>query len=167
MYQVNPNIKQAETLNASFYSDLNAWEQLKEKVFAKSWQYVGDEQEIFSGPENIYPFWLLEQYLDEPLLLSKQEEEVQCLSNVCTHRGFLLVNHPSKMKKIVCGYHGRRFALDGKFESMPEFKEAEGFPRPCDHLHQIPLERWRQFLFTSLDPVIDFNQIKASDWKKE
>lgn len=161
MYQINSKIAQAETLNADFYSNPQVWEAMKEKVFARSWQFVGDQQEIFSGPENVYPFWLLEKYLDEPLMLTQNEAGIRCLSNVCTHRGFLLVNHPSKMKKIVCGYHGRRFGLEGQFEYMPEFKETEDFPRPCDHLQELGLKNWRRFLFTSLDPTLDFDPILA------
>ena len=157
MYTINKEINQAATLPADFYQNPAAWEACKEKVFCQNWQYVGDETELFKGLENVYPLWLLENYLDEPILLSKQDEKLQCFTNVCTHRGFLLVQHPAKMRKIVCGYHGRRFDLGGQFEFMPEFKEAADFPRPCDHLHELPLHNWRQFLFTAVDPKFDFS----------
>ncbi|NRB48750.1 MAG: aromatic ring-hydroxylating dioxygenase subunit alpha [Saprospiraceae bacterium] len=157
---VKQNISQSETLPADFYSDTHLWEAMKEKVFAPSWQYLGDQQQFFGGQETTYPITLLDKYLDEPLLLTKDAEgQLHCLSNVCTHRGFLLAQHPSKDRKITCGYHGRRFNLAGKMEFMPEFKDAENFPRPCDHLHELPLKRWRQFLFTSLDPKIDWAEI--------
>ncbi|MBX2875745.1 MAG: Rieske 2Fe-2S domain-containing protein [Saprospiraceae bacterium] len=157
---VKQNIRQSETLPADFYSDKNLWEAMKEKVFAPSWQYIGDRQQFFGGQETIYPITLLDKYIDEPLLITKDpSDDLHCLSNVCTHRGFLLAQHPAKERKIICGYHGRRFNLAGKMEFMPEFKEAEGFPRPCDHLHELPLKQWRQFLFTSLDPAIDFDVI--------
>ncbi|MDX2301987.1 MAG: SRPBCC family protein [Microscillaceae bacterium] len=161
IYQIQNNIAQADTLPNDFYFDPKVWETLKEKAFAQSWQFVGDAQGIFVGPENAYPFCLLDKYLDEPLLLSKQGEKIQCLSNVCTHRGFLLLNHPAKLKKIVCAYHGRRFGLDGKFEHMPEFEGVADFPRPCEHLTEIPLKKWKRFLFVSLKPAFDFEPIAA------
>jgi len=157
---VNPNIQKSETLPADFYSNLTIWEAMKEKIFAPSWQYLGDRQSFFGGQETIFPITLLDKYLDEPLLLTQDEDEkIRCLSNVCTHRGFLLAQHPAKHRKIICGYHGRRFNLSGKMEHMPEFKDAEGFPRSCDHLHELPLRQWRQFLFTSLESNIDWEII--------
>lgn len=159
MDPINPDIRQAETLPADFYVNPAHWDAAKEKIFARSWQFLGDEQRIFAGPDNLYPVWLLENYLDEPLLLSRTDAGVKCLTNVCTHRGMLLAQHPTEARKITCKYHGRRFDLDGKFEYMPEFKEAEDFPRPCDHLHELQLKKWRQFLFTSPDPRVDFDEI--------
>lgn len=158
---IDQNIKRASTLPADFYQDSQIWEALKDKVFARTWQWIGDKNSIFNGPETVYPFVLHDKYLEEPLLLTNINEELRCMSNVCTHRGFLLVNHPTNVKKIRCGYHGRRFDLEGKMEFMPEFQEAEDFPRPCDHLHQLPLKQWQQFLFTNLDPAFDFSEITA------
>jgi choline monooxygenase len=159
MYKINPDLSRAETLPTDFYQNPATWEAAKEKIFCRSWQFIGDERRLFNGPENIHPSWILEKYLDEPIVLTKQGEDIKCLTNVCTHRGFLLTQHPAQVRKLTCQYHGRRFDLDGKFEFMPEFKEAEDFPRPCDHLHQLPLQRWRQWLFTSVDPSIDFSSI--------
>ncbi|MFT7588816.1 MAG: choline monooxygenase [Limisphaerales bacterium] len=157
MYTIDPLISKAATLPSDFYKSDEAWEACKEKVFCNNWQFLADEQEVFKGLENVYPLWLLENYLDEPVILVNQDEQVKCYTNVCTHRGFLLVQHPAKMKKIVCGYHGRRFDLCGKFEAMPEFEEAEGFPRPCDSLSELTLGRWRQFIFTTISPKTDFS----------
>ena len=35
---------------------------------------------------------LLEKYIEEPLVLTKKEEDIRCLSNVCTHRGFIIAH---------------------------------------------------------------------------
>lgn len=153
------NIKNSETLPASFYQSDEHWAQIKHSVFCQQWQYVGDQLLYFKGTENVYPFTLLENYLDEPLLLVNEGSHVKCLSNVCTHRGMIMVDHPQQMRNITCSYHGRRFGLDGQFQFMPEFKEAENFPRPCDHLTELPLRSWRQFLFTSIDPSVDWEPI--------
>ena len=162
MKNVTDNISQSATLPADFYFDDHLWEQMKETVFAKSWQYIGDEREIFNVAVNTYPFFLLEKYIEEPLVLTKTEGMIRCLSNVCTHRGFIVSHHPGNNKKLTCAYHGRRFDLGGKFEFMPEFKEVENFPRPCEHLHELPLERWARFLFTSLDSKIDFSEMREA-----
>lgn len=157
MKKVTNNIATSATLPADFYFDEDIWEQLKEEVFAKSWLYIGDERELFNVAINTFPFFLLDKYIEEPLVLTKEEGVLKCLSNVCTHRGFIVAHHPGKNRKLICSYHGRRFDLSGKFESMPEFKEVEDFPRPCEHLHELPLKKWTKFLFTSLEPSIDFS----------
>ena len=42
---------------------------------------------------------------------------------------------------------------------MPEFKEVNNFPSKQDNLTQIPLNRWRQFLFALLIQRLIFNSL--------
>ena len=158
-FNINPDIKKAETLPASFYKDQNIFDAIKEQVFLNSWQWVGDES-LVRQPQSVYPFVLLDNFLTEPMLLTRDKEDtIRCLTNVCTHRGNIVTLHPGKSKKLTCMYHGRRFSLKGEFEHMPEFNEAEDFPRPCDNLHQFPLRKWGPFLFAGLNPSFDFQQV--------
>lgn len=157
---VDSDITKAETLPAHFYrSDAN-FEQLKTKVFEKSWHWLGDVHTLLPHTEQVYPTTLLEHYLNEPLLVVRTaEQKIYCMSNVCTHRGNILVHHPGKVNQLVCGYHGRRFHLDGTFKMMPEFQEAKNFPRPCDHLKRFPLLEWGSHLFVSINPGFDFEEV--------
>jgi choline monooxygenase len=149
---VDPNIAKAKTLHTSFYTNAEAFEQCREKIFAPSWQFIGHEERVKSRGD-VYPFTLLPGYLDEPLLLTKNNtRQINLLSNVCTHRGNLVAQKACQLNSLKCRYHGRRFDLDGRFLSMPEFKEVENFPAKSDDLHQLKLFKWGQFLFTSLDP---------------
>jgi choline monooxygenase len=95
--------------------------------------------------------------LDEPLLLVKNAGTVGCLSNVCTHRGNVLVDEPCQANLIRCSYHGRRFSLDGKFVSMPEFDGVEDFPSASDDLKHIPFAERQAFMFVSIDPADSFD----------
>ena len=158
-YLIDPDITKAETLPASFYRDPAVFEAIKEKIFYKTWQWVGHE-ELIPAASTAYPFVLLSDFMTEPMLLTKDTlGEIRCLSNVCTHRGNIVVKQAGKIKKLVCDYHGRRFKLDGNFEHMPEFGQAKGFPRPCDNLHQFELRHWAQFMFVGLNPVFDFQEV--------
>lgn len=158
-FTVDPDICKASTLPSSFYKDPIVFEKIKEKIFLKCWQFIGDEQ-LVKLPGSVHPFVLLDRYLTEPLLLTRDKDSIiHCMSNVCTHRANLVVLGSGKQKKLTCMYHGRRFNLKGDFEHMPEFKEAEDFPRACDSLHQFSLEKWGPLLFTGLDPDFDFNEV--------
>jgi choline monooxygenase len=162
---VDPNIAKAKTIATNVYLDPQYFEMAREKIFANTWQFVGDTDQV---KENgwVTPVNLLESYIDEPLLLSRDKQgQVHCMSNVCTHRGNLLVEKPCKLTDIRCKYHGRRFHLDGKFQSMPEFKEVENFPTADDDLMQLPMFQWGKWLFTNLnndhDPAIFFKEMMA------
>lgn len=162
MYKVNPDINCAETLPSSFYRDKEQFRELTNILLSNSWQFLGDT-DLFRSNNNVIPISFYDDILAEPLLLVKQDDNsIKCLSNVCTHRGNLLISQASKINKVLCGYHGRKFDLNGKFEFMPEFEDAQDFPRSCDHLTKIPLENWNQFLFVSLNKSFDFSSISKA-----
>jgi len=153
LFNINEDISLAETLPSEFYTEEKYFELSKEKIFSRTWQYVCDIDNA-KVPGQIYPFTLLENFLDESLILSRDKHDrLHCLSNVCTHRGNILVEGSSIEKNIVCRYHGRRFELDGKFLSMPEFAEVKNFPSKKDDLPEIPFSAWEKFLFVSLNPI--------------
>lgn len=161
-FNVSSNIKEAETLPASFYRDQNIFDLLKENVFLKTWQWIGDESHVpFEG--HVHPFVLLDNFLTEPLVLVREKDDsIKCFSNVCTHRGNIVVQHPGKVRHLRCMYHGRRFNLDGSFLSMPEFEEAENFPRPCDSLYEFPMRNLGPHLFVGLNPAFDLDAVLSS-----
>lgn len=166
---INKDIAKARTIDTLFYKSEDHLERSKEKIFAPSWQFIGDEDKVAEAG-SAHPFILLENYLNEPLLVTKDKEgNLRCMSNVCTHRGNLLVYETCKLKQISCKYHGRQFSLDGKFVSMPQFKEVEDFPCEHDNLHQLKLFNWGKLLFTTLNsrisPEIFFGEMmKRMEW---
>ena len=152
VFEIDPDIRKARTLVSDFYTDEHYFELSKEKIFARTWQLV-------AGPElnsGLTPVTLLPGFLDEPVLISKHGCDLKCFSNVCTHRGKILVDEQCTASLIRCNYHGRRFSLDGKFLSMPEFEGVEGFPSESDNLKQVEVAEWAGFTFASVDPVVPF-----------
>ncbi len=158
-FYIDSDITKAETLPADFYRSPEVFEALKAKVFYSSWQWLGDVSQL-ADAQSVAPSVLLDGFLTEPIILTKDKEEnIHCLTNVCTHRGNLVAQQAGKSKKLICGYHGRRFKLNGAFEHMPEFGEALDFPRPCDDLHRFPIRQWGPFLFAGLKPSFDFQEV--------
>ena len=154
-FVIDPDMSTAQTLNTGFYTDPLIFELAREKIFAACWHYIGD-QSMVPQTGSCYPFTLLENFLQEPLLLTKDnQQEIRCMSNVCTHRGTTLVAEPCIANHLRCRYHGRQFRLDGTFLSMPEFKEVKNFPTTEDNLTALPLFIWGPWLFTSLNPSAD------------
>ncbi len=160
-YHIHSNIAEAETLPAQFYKSAVVFEELKEKVFTKSWHWVGDEHTLVPLVQTAHPLMLLDTYLSEPLILLRgNDRQVKCFTNVCTHRGNLILRHPEKIRNLTCGYHGRRFDLAGRFKQMSGFEEAINFPRPCDSLREFSLKNLGPHLFVGLEPEFDFEKVR-------
>ena len=147
------HIASTKTLDTDFYTDPQLFTLSKELIFAPSWQFIADTDQV-PAPGDACPLTILENYLDEPVALVRDKDNtLRFLSNVCTHRGNLIVNEPCRLTHLRCRYHGRLFDLDGSFRSMPEFREVEAFPSAADNLTRLPLGQWGKWLFTSLAPT--------------
>jgi choline monooxygenase len=159
---VNSDISQASTLPASFYKDPEAYQACKEKVLARSWQFVGDTDGL-KAPGTVKPFTLLEGCLDEPLLITRDpSDQLHLMSNVCTHRGMLVAETAGQGERYLrCRYHGRRFGMDGCFQAMPEFEQVKNFPTERDNLPRVPFGLWGKgkFLFASLNPIVALQEV--------
>lgn len=81
------------------------------------------------------------------------DDKVRCLSNVCTHRGMLLVDGTCSKSTIQCPYHGRNFGPDGKIKSMPNFDEVDDFPSEQDNLSNFPTLVWKGLIFSGIEPT--------------
>jgi phenylpropionate dioxygenase-like ring-hydroxylating dioxygenase large terminal subunit len=161
LFEIDPDIRVARTLPARVYSDPELFRAQRDRVFARTWQYAGHD-DLVKVAGQVYPFTLLPGALDEPLLLTRDlSDRLHCLSNVCTHRGTVVVEGSGHEQQLRCRYHGRRFTLDGRFHSMPEFEGTKDFPSPADDLPPVGLGIWERFLMVALAPAMTFEQAVA------
>jgi choline monooxygenase len=159
LFEIDPDIRLARTLPARVYSDPELFRLQRERVFARTWHYAG-HADLVKVAGQVYPFTLLPGALDEPLLLTRdQRDRVHCLSNVCTHRGTVVVEGAGVEQQLRCRYHGRRFGLDGRFHSMPEFEDTRDFPSKSDDLPEVSLGTWARFLMVALAPTMPFDDL--------
>ena len=154
--EVDEDIRVAKTIPSKFYHSQKVFSRLKD-LFSKSWQLVGNTDLLESN--NVCPDILLEGLLNEPYILTKKGKEIQCLSNVCTHRGNIVCEEACKTKNLVCGYHGRQFEVDGKMQFMPEFDEVKNFPSKDDDLPEISMEIWKNMIFVINDKRCDLSEL--------
>ena len=158
---VDADVSSARTPDARFYRSVEGFELARERVFARSWQWL-DDLEAVRERASLAPRTLLPGLLDEPLLLARDAEgTLRCLSNVCTHRGNLLVHADARAEGIRCGYHSRRFDLAGRMTFMPGFDGVAGFPSADDDLPQVPFAAWANLGFASVDPSAPFDVVFA------
>ena len=153
---IDEDICKARTMPSKFYHSPKIYRKLK-KLFNRSWQFVGDTDLLEKN--NAHPDILLEGMVDEPYVLTKSDENIQCLSNVCTHRGTIVCEKATKTKNLICGYHGRQFHIDGKMKFMPEFKDVENFPSKSDDLPSIEMNVWKDMIFIINDKKCEISEL--------
>jgi choline monooxygenase len=151
-YTVDPDITQATTVASAFYRDEVTYALARQRVFARSWQWIGDLADVVA-PGSLSPRELLRGCLDEPLLLARDAGgHLRCLSNVCTHRATAGARAVPP-EQIRCGYHSRRFDLTGRMTFMPEFEQDRNFPSPADDLTRVPFGTFAGQGFASVAPA--------------
>ena len=122
MSLVNPNIKKSKTIPSKFYYSKKKFEELKELIFHKHWQFICDKSQLKKNGD-AFPYSFIEDFIEEPLLLINDNNNIRSMTNVCTHRGNILCTRKSNNNSIQCKYHGRTFDLNGIMKNMPGFKE--------------------------------------------
>ena len=160
-FTIDPDVTLARTPPGAFYLDPAVHALTRERVFARTWQWLGDIRDVdLAG--SLSPREMLPGHLDEPLLLARDAAgELRCLSNVCTHRGNILVRERCRAEQIRCGYHSRRFDLAGRMTFMPGFECAKEFPGPSDHLPAVPFGEFAGQAFASIAPAAPFDAFFA------
>jgi choline monooxygenase len=138
-------------IDPELYRSEDVFRRIKTEIFPESWTFLTHQAAIGEG---LHPISLN----DEPLILSRTDS-LSCFSNVCTHRGSILLEAPCPVQNIRCPYHGRRFDPRGKFLSMPEFEGVPNFPSERDDLPEVQLGTWGPLIFASIDPALSF-----ADW---
>ena len=153
-YKIDSDISKARTLHSDYYTDNKMFSESIDNIFQDSWQLVAHRQEFKN--KNVIPITILPQ---EPLILTKDNSDIHCISNVCTHRGHIVCDKKKFTKSMVCRYHGRSFTLDGKFKNAIGFEGVKDFPSESDNLKPIHIKEWKDFILVSLKNKIDISNI--------
>ena len=153
--EVAEALEEARSLPGWLYTAPEAYRAMLDRVLARSWHLV--EFEDFEGPEaalpnGAWPSSLLPGALDEPVLLARDGSGTsRLLSNVCTHRGRVLLDAPCTGASIRCAYHGRSFDLAGCVRGSPGFEGAAA-PGSSEDLQLVPTGTWGPLRFAAVAP---------------
>ncbi|MCA8949921.1 MAG: Rieske 2Fe-2S domain-containing protein [Planctomycetes bacterium] len=153
--EIDPDIHRARTLPGAFYGDAD-WFGRQRELLARSWHMAPLDRGA-PAVGHAVPWALLPGALDEPLVWTRDRDGIRrCLSNVCTHRGRVVVDRAGPSDVLACGYHGRCFGLDGALRAAPGFENAPDFPAAADDLPAVATGDWAGFAFAALDPAVTF-----------
>jgi phenylpropionate dioxygenase-like ring-hydroxylating dioxygenase large terminal subunit len=135
------------------YTDPELFELELANIFEKTWIYAGHESQV-PKPGDYSTFDIGRQPM---VMLRDARGGIGVFHNRCPHRGAKLCNllHGNAGKEIRCSYHGWRFALDGKLDTLPQPQGYEGtrLNRDDPQFSMAPAPRtasYRGFVFASL-----------------
>ena len=152
---INEDIAIAKTMPSFYYTESYYYNLTLNNIFRRSWQIITDDLDL----NKINPIKFLSKSINEPLLLTHNENQYNLFSNVCTHRANILCENPIISNTIKCNYHGRAFDICGKLINAPGFSKNKNFPRESDDLKEYPIKKWKKFLFYSLGATINIDKI--------
>jgi choline monooxygenase len=136
------------TLPWSWYSDPAVLQLEQERIFRRSWQYVGRTDEL---PQR--GSYVATRIGDVPVLLVRDEDgALRAFLNVCRHRGSLLCDGTGTRATIQCPYHAWTYALDGSLTAAPRLANEGEADLAELGLVALPLGTWGPLVFVCPDP---------------
>lgn len=111
--------RERREISTRVFSDPEIYQLELERVFARNWIIVGHESEVPAVGD-----FVTRQVGDDPVILVRGKDgKIDCLLNVCPHRGATVCREESGNGSVFrCIYHGWIFNHDGTFRGAP-FKE--------------------------------------------
>ena len=102
------------SLQQEFYRDAGIYRRELERLFLKSWLYVGHVSQV---PET-GDYFLYELGDESVIIIRSGENEIKALLNLCRHRGSRICLEPEGRRNLlVCPYHGWTYLPDGALRS--------------------------------------------------
>ena len=133
----------------------------KEKIFFDKWVVVGVGSSI-PAPGDAKPYNLL----GIPLILVRDKEmKIRVFHNVCSHRGFKLLDSPCSLKNVIrCPYHSWSYDFQGKLVATPHIgglnnHQSEKFNKNKSNLKEVKSKIWMDIIFVNINSnEIDFDE---------
>ena len=136
------------TLPWGWYSDPAVLELERDRIFRRSWQYVGHTGEV-AEPGSFAATWVG----DVPVVLVRDREDtLRAFLNVCRHRGSIICDGSGRRETLQCPYHAWTYGLDGRLITAPRAKREGGIESPELGLVQLRLDTWGPLVFVNPDP---------------
>ena len=152
---VNKPIENANGLPNECYinEDYLAYE--REKIFCDKWTVIGVASSL-PNQGDAKPYNLL----GIPLILIRDKNmEIRVFHNVCSHRGFKLLDKQCTLKNVIrCPYHSWSYDFNGNLVATPHIgglnnHQSEKFDKNKSHLKEVKSKVWMDIIFVNINSI--------------
>ncbi|WP_235964785.1 aromatic ring-hydroxylating oxygenase subunit alpha [Caenimonas soli] len=137
-----------DRVHGSLYTDPVIYQAELEKIWFRTWVYVGHESEVPQAND-----YVMKSIGPEPVIMTRDKSgTIHLLHNRCPHRGNrVCMTEQGSARSFTCPYHGWTFANDGSLKGYPFPSGYEGVDRTTLGLGKVArLGNYRGFIFASM-----------------
>jgi choline monooxygenase len=135
------------TLPWSWYTDPNVLRLEQERIFTRTWQYVGHTGQA-AEPGSFFTAMAGRT----PIVVTRaRDDELRGFLNVCRHRGSTVAEGSGQREALQCRYHAWTYGLDGKLRAAPRSERELGLEEEDLSLVPLALDTWGPFVFVNPD----------------
>ena len=120
--------QQGFALERDFYRDSDIFEREIQRIFMRSWLYVGHQSLI----PKVGDYYLFEMAGESVIIVRSGADRIDALLNVCRHRGSRVCwEAAGQATRFTCRYHGWTYDLDGQLRAtsrMPDDFDKTAYP---------------------------------------
>lgn len=137
------------TMASRYYTDPLIFEEEKERIFARSWLFVGHESTL-RAPGS----YQVVEVADESLALVRgRDGTLRCFYNVCQHRAHRVLKGNGTLGPVMtCPYHAWAYNLDGSLRTARGCENVRDFDKSAFSLKQVRVDTMLGLVFVNLDP---------------
>lgn len=140
------SIEKGISLPAAWYTDQAIVDQEIEKIFRKTWQYVGATNEL----KNVGDF--VTAYVGNvPVVAVRNKNGIEAFVNVCRHRRHEVMKGCGNSKIMQCRYHAWTYDLEGCLKAAPRADREKDFDLADYPLVSLKTEILGPFIFVNFD----------------
>lgn len=144
-------LNRGESLPSSWYTDAAFVDKEIQKIFRKTWQYIGPKQQL----QNIGDF-ITGTVGAIPVVIVHNENGIEGFINVCRHRRHEVVAEQCGHTKIMqCKYHAWTYDLNGQLKTAPRSDREPNFCKSDYPLLSIKVETLGPWVFANADENCD------------
>ena len=161
---VSNSIENAHGLPNECYLDGEYTKIERKKLFEDKWVVIGVASSVPNSGD-AKPFDLL----DIPLIILRDKKNnIRVFHNVCSHRGYKLLQKPCNIKNVLCcPYHSWSYNFDGKLVATPHLggmnkHDSDDFSKESNGLKEVRTSVWLDMIIVN----ISNNEISFEEYIK-
>jgi phenylpropionate dioxygenase-like ring-hydroxylating dioxygenase large terminal subunit len=121
----------------------------RDRLWPRVWQMACREEEI-PEPGDYYTYDILD---DSIVVVRREDGAISAHFNTCPHRGRRLTEGCGRAKWLHCRFHGWRFGLDGKVQTVIDREDWGGaLDDATIGLTPVKVDTWGGWVWINMDP---------------